>query len=263
MKNLLRISLFVMLALVSTVTQAQQERFTMDASEGLRTFEGEITDAENQEIIITLENVQAGDTLYILAQGFDAVDPYLLITDVDLSRAYAEDDDSGNGLDATLTYQVEEDGDYVIGMVTVGGAGGYQISIGVNRPDALLSNSITQSATTERNLRMDERGAINEFSGTFQDSQEEIVVELVGVEEGDVIYVYASGSGAVDTYVFLQSFDQSEIFAEDDDSGGGFNSALSYTAESSGDYSVGLITISGIGAYRLFIGINKIGRAHV
>ncbi len=252
---LLRLIPLVVLVLVASGTTAQANRYTMDAAEELRTFEGTIANAESQEVIIVLENVQAGDTLYILAQGFDTVSPYLFTTGPGLSRAFA-DETQGDARSATLTHTVEADGTVLVRMVSEEGTGDFRITVGINRPDALLNDMMSDPAQVSSSFVLSERGTVAEFSGEFADPQEEILVDIQGVQAGDVIYVYASGVGEVDTYIYLQSADMREVFAEDDDSGGGFNSALSFEIPEDGDYSLGLITISSAGAYRLFIGIN-------
>ncbi len=254
MKNLLRMCLLVVWVLAVAPTYAQQTHYTMDAAQGLRSFEGQIADSVSQEVLITLENVQAGDTLYVLAEGEGSLDPYLLITNEALSRAFAEDDDSGDGLNAALTYEVPEAGTYVVGMVSVDGSGAYRITIGINRPEALLADVAPIAAENE--FTVEDRGVVAEFSGEFADVEEEVYVDLPGLQAGDVIYVYASGSNTVDTYVFVADSQRDEVFAEDDDSGGGYNSALSFEVPEDGDYSLGLITISRAGTFRLFIGIN-------
>ena len=99
-------------------------------------------------------------------------------------------------------------------------------------------------------------GEIETYEGTFVNSDDEIIITLEGLNAGDTIYIYAAGVGFVDTYIYVLDMSQETVYAEDDDSGGGYNSALSYTVTEAGDYKVGLITINSIGEYQLTVGVN-------
>ena len=120
-----------------------------------------------------------------------------------------------------------------------------------------IATAIGESKDSDNNdLLVDSRGEIFEFSGAFVDDDEEINVRVEGVEVGDTIYVYASGLGLVDTYLFLLDEDMRDVFIEDDNSGGGFNAAFAYEVQENSIFNIGLITTGKIGNYQLHIGIN-------
>lgn len=105
-------------------------------------------------------------------------------------------------------------------------------------------------------LLVDERDEVFDFEGVFDDDDEEINVRIEGALAGDTIYAHAAGVGFVDTYLYLLDENMEQVFAEDNDSGGGFNAALSYELEEDGVYHIGLITIGSAGDFHLQVGIN-------
>ncbi len=76
---------------------------------------------------------------------------------------------------------------------------------------------------------------------------------------GETVYAYAEADGSeLDTYLLLGDIDFGETFAEDDDSGGGTNSALEYRVPENGDYSLAVTRYNAdsAGDFRLLIGID-------
>lgn len=101
--------------------------------------------------------------------------------------------------------------------------------------------------------------AINEirtYLGRFESDDDEILVEVVDVDAGDTIYAYAAGIGLVNTYIYVLDEAMLEVFVEDDDGAGGYNSVLSYQANEAGSYVIGMITTGGTGTFRLVVGVN-------
>lgn len=103
---------------------------------------------------------------------------------------------------------------------------------------------------------MDMTGEIRRYSGQFENDDDEILVEFVDLNAGDTIYAYAAGVGTVDTYLYVLNASQTDVFIEDNDSGGGLNAALSYEVQESGTYLIGLISRDGTGEFQLFAGVN-------
>ncbi|MEM9951285.1 MAG: hypothetical protein AAF846_06790 [Chloroflexota bacterium] len=99
-------------------------------------------------------------------------------------------------------------------------------------------------------------GEILRFNGRFESDDDEILVEFVNLRAGDTIYAYAAGIGRVDTYMYVLNDSFTDVFVEDNNSGGGYNAALSYQVEADGTYLVGLITREQIGRFQLLVGVN-------
>ncbi len=100
---------------------------------------------------------------------------------------------------------------------------------------------------------------VQEFTGTVNDAAEIVFYDLYGLQAGQTLYAYVEAtSGNLDTYLYLGDIDFVEIFAEDDDGGGGLNSALSYPIPHSGDYTLAVTRYNeaSAGDYRLLVGIN-------
>lgn len=245
-----------LLLLPGSVLVAQDHEFNMQRDAGIQQFSGTIQDAENEDILITLENLQAGDVVYAYAQGKQDVDPYLILTDEALSEAFAQDDNSGNERDAALSYTVDAPGTYVLGMFSNDGGGDYRVTVGINEPTALQGGEREATTVSDEGLRITAGSGVQEFSGAFATEDDEVLVRVTDVQSGDVLYVYAAGVGLVDTYVYVLDSRLETVYAEDDDGGGGYNSALSYTADNAGEYVIGLITINGTGNYTLWVGVN-------
>ncbi|MDQ7034708.1 MAG: hypothetical protein Q9P01_07695 [Anaerolineae bacterium] len=117
----------------------------------------------------------------------------------------------------------------------------------------MVSVSIAQDS---KDTVMGLRDEVQRFSGIFHSEDAEILVVFANLELGDVIYAYAAGLGFVDTYLEVLNPDLSGTFAQDDDGGGGYNSALTYEVAAAGAYTVRLTTIDQIGNYELTVGIN-------
>jgi hypothetical protein len=101
---------------------------------------------------------------------------------------------------------------------------------------------------------------VQEFTGTVDDGAEIVFYDLYGLHAGETIYAYAeAAASALDTYLAVGDIDFNDVLAEDDDSGGGTNSALEYIIPADGDYSLAVTRYdeTSSGAYRLLIGIDE------
>jgi hypothetical protein len=263
MPNWIRAGLIVLglTTFIISVSAAQGETFTFDNVEGTQEFTGNISNADSDEILVYMDNLQAGDTIYVMAIGSGEVDPYLVVSDTTGTNSLAQDNDSGGGVNAAITFAVEADGNYVLGMFSINGSGEYRIVIGVNTPEIIdtpIEAGIPEAddQISEADTFTAQRNAVQRFSGAFHEEDEEIFIIFDGLEVGDVIYVYAAGLGFVDTYVEVMNPELDETFADDDDSAGGYNSILSFEVEEAGSYTVRLTTIDQIGNYEITVGIN-------
>jgi hypothetical protein len=102
---------------------------------------------------------------------------------------------------------------------------------------------------------------IQEFYSQVSSEHQYVYFDLFGMRAGTTIYLYAE-SDEIDTELTICDIDCEEIFIENDDintGAGNYNSALAYTFEDNGDYSIavgdccdGEVT----GIFRLLIGFN-------
>ena len=157
---------------------------------GTQEYTGEITDPDTDEVLIFLDNLEAGDTIYAMAFGEDDVDPYLIVSDNDGIISLAQDNNSGGDLNAAIAFDIAEDGDYVLGMFAVNGTGAYRIMVGVNDPNVLDERPIEAVITgVTDSIRGDEtyvaaRDEVQRFAGVFNDDDDEILVVFPDLAEG-------------------------------------------------------------------------------
>jgi hypothetical protein len=263
MPNLIRaaITIWVMIFLVN-VGIAQENSFVFDTVAGTQEYTGAIENPDSDEILVYLDNLKAGDTVYAMAFGADEIDPYLIVTNPQGTSSYAQDNDSGGGFDAALAFPVAADGNYILGMFSINGTGNYRLVVGINDPTVIAERSLESvgaeigNSISGNDTYIGRRDEVRRFAGIFNDSSDEILVVFRNLQVGDVIYAYAAGLGFVDTYLEVLNQGLSETFAEDDDSGGGYNAVVSYEVETDGTYTVRLTTIDQIGNYEITAGVN-------
>lgn len=98
------------------------------------------------------------------------------------------------------------------------------------------------------------------YIGTMDDTSD-IAEYRLFLQAGDVLNVYAGvTSGVVDTYIYLADPAQTELYIEDDDSGGDLNSFFSYTIEAEGEYVLfvrPIVPLSENSDYEVIIAINE------
>lgn len=100
---------------------------------------------DDSRVIVYLDALQAGDTVYALGLGFASLDPYLILLDERLEQSLMEDDDGAGGLNSALSYVIPQAGNYVLAFFSIGGAGEYRLRVGVNSPEVLMNNPVTQT----------------------------------------------------------------------------------------------------------------------
>jgi hypothetical protein len=263
MPNLVRAGLIIglMVFLVSVVV-AQDNTFVFDMLAGTQEYTGNIENSDSDEILVYLDDLKAGDTVYAMAFGGSDVDPYLILTNPEGTSAFVQDNNSGGGVHAAITFPVEADGSYILGMFSISGTGKYRLVIGINDPSVISERSLESvgaaigDSISGNDTFIGQRDEVRRFAGIFNDDSDEILVVFRNLQAGDVIYAYAAGIGFVDTYLEVLNQSPGEVLAEDDDSGGGYNAAVSYEVEEAGTYTVRLTTIDQIGNYEITAGVN-------
>ncbi|MBZ0276583.1 MAG: DUF6055 domain-containing protein [Anaerolineae bacterium] len=224
-------------------------------------------DADNPNAYFDLLNMRAGDTVYLYA-GSDRIDTYMVVCDINCNQVFAEDDDSGGNYNAALTFTFPSDGDYSIAVhdcCNTSAAGDFVLRVGYDAPVILSGGGqstgaqIAQyanpiAATPVPQLTGGEQ--IQELTGNVSADSPYAYFDMFGMHGGDTIYLYA-GSDRIDTYMAVCDINCEEVFAEDDDSGGNYNSALTFTFPSDGDYSIAVYDCcseSASGSFTLRIG---------
>lgn len=114
--------------------------------------------------------------------------------------------------------------------------------------------ALAQPAAAQKNL-----ARVQEFTGMVSDRAEVALFALPNLQAGQTLYVYLEAtSGSLDTYLGLGSADFAQVFREDDDGGGDYNSALEYPVTVTGDYALAVTRYddSTSGGFRLVVGLD-------
>ncbi len=217
-------------------------------AQGVEEYTGTIDDDE-EIVAFDLGEVQAGDIVYAFVEATNGtLDTYLLLGDPSGDTIYAENDDVYRGnFNSALVYRVQEAGEYTLYVTRYdeSTSGDFRLVLGINTPDVF--------PTGETQL-------VQESSGTVTDEEEYVFFDLSDIQAGDTIYVYVEADDSrLDTYVYLGDYNFDVIYAENDDVyPGNTNSALLYTVEESGDYSIAVTRFdeSSAGDFRILIGVN-------
>lgn len=126
------VSLLLMLSAASAVLA--QEGYSIRPGDGVQEFTGVIKDPDREEVRVHLYEVAAGDVIYAVVEVTSgSLDPYLLVTNPDVTTAYVESGSTAGNI-ASLLYKVAAGGDYILGLVSVGGGGSYRLRVGINAP---------------------------------------------------------------------------------------------------------------------------------
>jgi len=160
--------------------------------------------------------------------------------------------DDGEGLNPRLSYAPPESGDYVLRIAAYGaaGRGGYTYRVARQPP---LPAPLTFFSRMEATIWRVYTGAIA-AADPSDDQNRHFDDYLVTFAAGQKRMI-ALESSAFDSYVqiFRAGERDGTALASDDDSGGGVNAMLIFTAEQAGDYVVRVSPLgaSATGAYRL------------
>lgn len=99
-------------------------------------------------------------------------------------------------------------------------------------------------------------GEIRTYTGTFTDVADEFLIQIPILNVGDTIFAHAEGNSFVDTHLRIFDDTMQNIFAEDDNSGLGYDSALRYHVEADRSYTISLRNLGSTGEFTLSIGVN-------
>jgi hypothetical protein len=240
-------------------------------------FIGEVG-GENRFTYYDIFGALEGETLYVYVES-DEIDPYVVICDIDCVEIFAENDDidrEGGNYNSAIEYTFEADGDYSVAVAdccdeTV--IGEFRLLLGYGDPDILegtpepngaevaVPYGTEPVATPPPPAPITGDPEIQEFYAIVSEELEFSYFDLFGMQAGETIYVYAE-SDQIDTRVIICDIDCEESFADADDidaENGNFNTALAYTFEEDGDYSIAVTDCcrSDVkGAFRLLVGFN-------
>jgi hypothetical protein len=194
-----------------------------------------------------------GGRRYAIGATSDNLDPVIRLLRAGTETVLAEDDDSGGGVNARLTYTPPVSGDYLVRVSSAGAGGGgdYALSIQPLAPMPALLRRPTrveqrQSQLFEGNLAT---GAM-ENGRHYQDYE-------LRLARGESAMIHVQGQQELDT--LLQIFPAAERgnkpLLENDDGGGGYDPFLFFAPAAPGDYVVRVIGVNAEarGPYRLRI----------
>lgn len=228
---------------------------------GTETYSGLLTNSDNTAAF-SLLNLQPGDVITVIAEanGSD-IDTFIALYDTSgwldpNGIAVITDDDGGSGFDSVFSYEVARADDYFLLLRIFSGTGSYKLTIDIVRGPAsgqTIIPDIPSAGRVVATIRPDD--GLQEFVGELA-LHEEIAFALDDLAAGDVVYIYAEGTN-IDPYIMIVDPRFGRVYAEDDDSGGGLNSALKFEVETPGRYLLTLISLQDMtGTYRLVVGVN-------
>jgi hypothetical protein len=245
-------------------------------------FIGEVG-GENRFTYYDIFGALAGETLYVYVES-DEIDPYIVICDIDCVEVYAENDDidtAGGNYNAALEYTFETDGDYSVAVADCSAmidecedtdvTGEFHLLLGYGEPDILNGTAESTGAevavpystepipTPPPPAPITGEPQIQEFYAQVTEEVDFSYFDLFGMQAGETIYIYAE-SDEIDTAVAVCDIDCGEFYATADDiDADNLNTALAYTFEADGDYSIVVTDCCryGInGAFHLLVGFN-------
>jgi hypothetical protein len=253
MKSL--ISLFILLVVATTTLDAQQ-RITMGQTIQGTLDSGSLKLDDGSYYNLIRYDSPGNETIVILYQSSD-FDAYLMLGTLNdgAFESIASDDDGGGGTDSRIEHTLTDAGTYYIRANTLGAdeTGSYTLSL--QRDGASAPVTATRTSTGSiRNLPIgetisEELTAENEM---LQDSSyaQRYRVQLVN---GQQVQITLQGDD-FDAYLMLLD-DEGTIVAKDDDSAGGTDARIDYTATKTGPH---IIIVNSLGkqeegAFALFV----------
>ncbi len=165
--------------------------------------------------------------------GGTGADPYLSLRDSSGAEV-AFDDDSGPGQDSLIHYTAALSGTYYLDVSQFGGTGSVSYAAlmaqQINAPDQAAGSTATTATLAVG-------AAVNGVIETFDDTDWYAVTLTAG--QRYLFTLDAAGSPSLgDPYLALYGASGATVLAFDDDGGTGTNSALRYTATSTGTYYI-------------------------
>ena len=202
----------------------------MSGNERVEQFSGQLMDwndrlEDGTPYALHVIEAQAGEKLEI-TMASHAFDSYLQLWDEN-EVVYAQDDDSGGGLNSMLTFLVPANGRYVVVANSVGAdaTGAYNVTVRRSTLDEEFADGDVEVL----------RGALTEEQELLADGTPASSHEIEA-QAGERLNI-AMMAGAFDAYLVVFDPDNTKL-SEDDDSGGGTNAQLSLIAPTEGTYRI-------------------------
>jgi hypothetical protein len=191
-------------------------------------------------------------------------DPLLVVSEFADQNFLVWDDDSGGGFSAAFEYAIPEDGDYhlvVISSPFTDSFGDYQLTVGLNDPQALSGEAINKGETfvIPTSIADTRRAAVQEVTATIGGENLENRYRLLPFLQDDTLYVYVETlEGDLIPQVILRAFGTKPIRSANIE-GSEQQASFDYTfpAETR-EYLIEVIPKDGTsGTYRLLVGRNE------
>jgi hypothetical protein len=196
--------------------------------------------------------LQAGRR-YAIGATSESFDPLIRLVRAGTETVIAEDDDSGGGVNARVTFTPPASGDYLVRVSSAvpGGVGDYALSV---QPTAPMPALLRRPARVEQRQWQVFEG--NLAAGTIEDGRRYQDFEL-RLAPGQSALIHVQGQQELDTLlqVFTAADRGNKPLLENDDGGGGNDPFLFFAPTTPGDYVVRVIGFDAesTGTYRLRI----------
>jgi hypothetical protein len=190
---------------------------------------------------------------YAIGATSESFDPLIRLVRAGSETVIAEDDDSGGGVNARLTFTPPASGDYLVRVSSAapGGVGDYALSV---EPTAPMPALLRRPARVEQRQSQVFEGSL--AAGSIENGRRYQDYEL-RLATGQSAMIHVQGQQELDT--LLQVFTAAERgnnpLLENDDGGGGNDPFLFFAPTAPGDYVVRVIGFDAesTGPYRLRI----------
>ncbi|RMF00956.1 MAG: hypothetical protein D6768_11685, partial [Chloroflexi bacterium] len=283
----------VILLLLTLLAIQTNPAYAQSGNKSVQEFEGRI---ENGKVgaFYRLQNLKRGQMVYAVATRLSGdLDPFVALADESLdgltlqqdyrasvqqaiesggdpldvvpeiSSQYflAWDDDSGDGYNSAVSFEVPADGDYKILVTSARPTqGSFRLLVGVDAPEVLTGQAETGGALVARvepdpvtNLV-----AVSEITGTLSGAKHSTFAIIEDLTAGDTVYAFAqTTAGELAPALTLTDFGTKPL-KTDNFSGQKSQAALQYTVDANvQNYTIQLVDVAQTGGdYRLLVGIN-------
>ncbi len=189
---------------------------------------------------------QGGETLTITMEVISGdLDPYLTV--VDPFGQQTEDDDSGGGRDALVTFSPATGGAYSITAARVSGQGEYRLQVACSASAAPPGGGQAGGAAT---IDSGNISCNTPITNSIDDNATYDTWYFTPGDEGLVITMHQQ-SGNLDPYLTVYAPDGTPY--SDDDSGGNWDAQVSFARAAAGTYTITATRTSGAGEYTLTV----------